>query len=199
MWRRSTHTLSSIRISPGIAHLFIRPNVAHKVGPRLLAAGTLSSTFLAFSRVQTMMDPVSVFAIVSAAGNLAFKSGKVVQTLYELAEKYKQAEVTILSIIQECRTIELAWTRIERWAENGLDDYHDYEQLAERLQLSLYSGQLVMNELEKDLAALQTSPQFSKFRRKAKIVWNDRLLQDHQNRIRGQVCAMLLLLEVIQL
>ncbi|ORY08788.1 hypothetical protein BCR34DRAFT_388378 [Clohesyomyces aquaticus] len=145
------------------------------------------------------MDPASVFSIVGAAGSLALNCGKVIHTLYDLAERYKDAEVAILSIIQECRTIELAWSRIERWVATGLDDYEDYEQLGDRLQLSLYHGQLVIAELEKDLFAIQKTPQYSRFRRRTKIVWNGSVLQAHQDRIRGQVCAMMLLLEVIQL
>jgi hypothetical protein len=144
------------------------------------------------------MDPISIITIVGAAGSLAFKCGMVIHTLYELMEKHKHAEISIMSIIQECRTIELAWSRIGRWAANGLDDYDD-DQLSERLQLSLYSGQLVMTELEKDLTSFLGKSQHSKFRRKAKIVWSERMLQDHQNRLRGQVCAMILLLDVIQL
>ena len=145
------------------------------------------------------MDPVSILSIVTATSNLVCKCGSVIQTLHDLAHRYKQAEVSILSIIQECQTIELAWSRIEQWAENGLNDYEDYDQLSNRLQNSLYSGQLVMAELEKDLFAIQEAPQHSRFRRKTKIIWNERLLHDHQDRIRGQVCAMMLLLEVIHL
>jgi hypothetical protein len=145
------------------------------------------------------MDPVTVVSLVSATSSLVFKCGKIIQALYQLAERYKQAELSILSIIEECRTIELAWSRIERWASQYLRDCDDYEALHERLQLSLYSGSLAMSALEKDITSIQNAPQFSTFRRRTKIIWNERTLQEHQNRIRGQVCGLTLLLEVIQL
>ncbi|KAH7075170.1 hypothetical protein FB567DRAFT_610765 [Paraphoma chrysanthemicola] len=145
------------------------------------------------------MDPVSVLSIASAAGNLAFKCGTIVQTLHCLIERYRQAELTILSVIQGCRTVELAWSRIERWAANNLDGLDDYEELGERLQMSIYAGQLFMAELEKDLASLKPTPRYSTLRRRTKILWNDALLREHQDRIHRQVCALTLLLEVMQL
>ncbi|KAH7064305.1 hypothetical protein BKA63DRAFT_170678 [Paraphoma chrysanthemicola] len=145
------------------------------------------------------MDPVSVLSIASAAGNLAFKCGTIVQTLHCLIERYRQAKLSILSVIQDCRTVELAWSRIERWAANNLDGLDDYEELGERLQMSIYAGQLFMAELEKDLASLKPTPKYSTLRRRTKILWNDALLREHQDRIQRQVCALTLLLEVIQL
>jgi hypothetical protein len=145
------------------------------------------------------MDPATILSLVSASSSLTLKCGTIIKDLYQLAERYKHAEISILSIIDECRTIELAWSRIEQWATHNLQSCDDYEALQDRLQLSLYSGSLVMSELAKDLASVQDAPQISTFRRKTKFVWNQSLFKEHQDRIRGQVCALTLLLEVIQL
>ncbi|KAF2728326.1 hypothetical protein EJ04DRAFT_101995 [Polyplosphaeria fusca] len=145
------------------------------------------------------MDPASVISIVSAAGSLVFKCGTIIQALHDLAERYKHAELTIMAIIQECHTIELAWSRIERWLACGLHRYEDSYQLGNRIALAVSSGQLIMAELEKDLASIEkTAPQRA-FRRRTKLLWNEKMLQAHQYRIRGQVGALTLLLEVIQL
>lgn len=145
------------------------------------------------------MDPASIISIAAAAGSLAFKCGTIVQTLHCLQERYKRAELTILSVIQDCRTIQLAWSRIEKWAGSGLEFLDDHEELAERLQLSIYAGQLFMAELEKDLDSLENTPKYSTLRRRTKILWNESLFREHQDRIQRQVCALTLLLEVIQL
>ncbi|KAH8730904.1 hypothetical protein GQ44DRAFT_823047 [Phaeosphaeriaceae sp. PMI808] len=145
------------------------------------------------------MDPASIISIAGAAGSLAFKCGTIVQRLHSLTERYKQAELTILSVIQGCRTIELAWSRIERWAANSLYSFDDYEELGDRLQLSIYAGQLFMAELEKNLASLEDTPKYSTLRRRAKILWNESMLRVHQDRIQRQVCVLTLLLELIQL
>jgi hypothetical protein len=145
------------------------------------------------------MDPASILSIASAAGSLAFKCGTIVKTLYTLTERYKQAELTILSVIQDCRTIELAWSRIERWAADSPDIFDDDQELAERLQMSIYAGQLFMAELEKDLSSLSCTPRYSTLRRRTKILWNETMFRVHQDRIQRQICALTLLLEVIQL
>jgi hypothetical protein len=145
------------------------------------------------------MDPVTILSIAAAAGSLAFKCGTIVQTLYALRDRFRQAELTILSVIQDCRTIELAWSQIQKWAANNLDVDDEHNELAERLQLSIYSGQLFMAELEKDLASLENIPKHSTLRRRTKIVWNESMLRVHQDRIQRQTCALTLLLEVIQL
>jgi hypothetical protein len=145
------------------------------------------------------MDPVTILSIAGAAGSLAFKCGTIVQTLHCLRERFKQAELTILSVIQDCRTIELAWSQIEKWAANNTNDDGEHEELAERLQDSIYSGKLFMAELEKDLASLERTPKYSALRRRTKIVWNESMLRVHQDRIQRQICALTLLLEVIQL
>jgi hypothetical protein len=145
------------------------------------------------------MDPVTILSIASAAGSLAFKCGTIVQTLHGLRDKFKQAELTILSVIQDCRTIELAWSQIQKWAADNFDVDDEHDDLAERLQLSIYSGQLFMAELGKDLASLKNIPKHSTLRRRTKIVWNESMLRVHQDRLQRQMCALTLLLEVIQL
>jgi hypothetical protein len=145
------------------------------------------------------MDPVTILSIAAAAGSLAFKCGTIVQTLYALRDRFRQAELTILSVIQDCRTIELAWSQIQKWAANNLDVDDEHNKLAERLQLSIYSGQLFMAELEKDLASLENIPKHCTLRRRTKIFWNESMLRVHQDRIQRQMCALTLLFKVIQL
>jgi hypothetical protein len=115
------------------------------------------------------MDPVSILSIARAAGSLAFQCGAIVRTLHCLRDKYKPAELTILSVVEDCRTIELAWLRIEKWAAHSLDVDEQYE-VAERLQLSIYSGQLLMAEVEKELISVECAPKYSTLRRRTKII-----------------------------
>ena len=145
------------------------------------------------------MDPTTILSVVNVSAGLTIKCGNVIRALYELAQRYKQAELTILSVIEECHTIQLAWTRIEKWAAQHLDGSEEHDELLERLKLSLYTGQLVMCALEKDLSSMQNTPQFSNFRRRTKIIWNEKVIQDHRSRLHGQIGALTLLLEVLSL
>lgn len=69
----------------------------------------------------------------------------------------------------------------------------------ERLDRSLECGTLVIGALQDDLSAYIIGPEESDVIQNSKAVWNERSLQDHQHRIRGQVLAMSLLLQVIEL
>ena len=76
------------------------------------------------------------------------------------------------------------------------------DQLAKRLCSSLAAGMMVLSALEQDLVHLggAAAPVGSLgFRRRNKIIWNEQVFRDHQDRLRGQIGAMTLLLEVIKL
>ena len=142
------------------------------------------------------MDPISTISLVASCAGLAKTCVSVSKTLTDLAEKYKHAELTLLSIAEECDIIQVAWIQIERWASHTADRIDDYEYLYARLEKSVYTGELIMSALETDLHCLQRS---GNLLRRTKVVWNDNAIRDHQHRLRGQVCALTLLLEAIQL
>lgn len=123
--------------------------------------------------------------------------GGVVKALHTLAETYNDAELAILSMIEECENIRFAWSTLEDWATHSLRGMINCEQLLERLQRSIYSGQLIMTAMEQDLA--RAMPNAGTFKRHASLVWNEGVLQAHQSRIRGQVAALQLLLQVVSM
>jgi hypothetical protein len=146
------------------------------------------------------MEPISAISLVSSCASLTRICISVSKSLTELAEKYKHAELSMLSLAEECNTVQLAWTEIERWAaenQNHIDGHHEIQ---ERLHTSVRTGRLVVSSLEMDLKALQKAENDGpRFFGKSRLVWNDNVLRDHQHRLRGQVAALTLLLEVIQL
>ncbi|KAF2797877.1 hypothetical protein K505DRAFT_414740 [Melanomma pulvis-pyrius CBS 109.77] len=143
------------------------------------------------------MDPASVLGIVAGCTTLTVRCASVVQNLSSLVKTYKNAELFILTISEECETIQFAWQRIEQWASQNLQYVEDTEQLRDRLQRSIYSGELVMAALEEELVAILSRT--NDIKRRAGLVWNNNVFLDHQNRIRGQVAALQLLLQVISM
>ncbi|KAI9877767.1 MAG: hypothetical protein M1830_002897 [Pleopsidium flavum] len=149
-----------------------------------------------------MADPVTIVAIVNGSFGLALKCAKVAKDLHDLAEKYKHAELAILSMVEECEVIQLAWSRIQGWCQGWADDASCDHQLLGRLNQSLIVGTMVMSALEKELpsSSEDTDSRVSTgFRWRSKVVWNETAFQIHQDRIRGQVGALNLLLQVIKL
>lgn len=145
------------------------------------------------------MEPASILATVNTSIGLTSKIVTVAKDLHDLAKRCKDAELTILSIAEECEIIRLAWRKIENWCRSWANtDFTDIE-LLERLDRSLVVGIMIISALEKDIEPLKEPSMSSGFIRRAKILWNDDSFQTHQKRIRGQVGALSLLLEAVKL
>lgn len=143
------------------------------------------------------MDPASVVGLVAACSSLVKTCGSVVISLQNVAHMYKDAELTILSMVEQCENIRLAWTGLEEWASKHLHDMNNSELLLERLQRSIYSGQLTMAQLEKDLS--KSKLKTGTFRRRINVAWNATVFNEHQSRLRDQSASLQLLLQVISL
>ena len=155
-----------------------------------------------------MADPISIAGIAQGSVGLILQCGGVIKSLNEIAGTLKQARLTILSMRQEVETIEMAWTKIRDWSQSSAEAKSNGQEIAgvnhgflERLDRSLDCGLLVMSALREDLSEFITINPTEKitFGKRTKIAWNEKALQGHQNRIRGQVLSMNLLLQVLNL
>ena len=143
-----------------------------------------------------MTDPISIISLVEGSFTLIVQCGSAIKSLNEIASKYKQAELILSSMIQEVDVIELAWKRIKDWFESYTNEAGDGE-LLERLDKSLKCGTNVISAFQDDL--LDYGSKKLGFMQRSRLNWNEKALRDHQDRIRGQVQAMSLLLQVIEL
>jgi hypothetical protein len=147
-----------------------------------------------------MAEPATIISIINGSLGLVVKIGAVLNDLYSLSKRLRYAEVTLQSIASECETIQVAWEEIEAWVKNQPTERDEGRQrLFARLNKSLLSGTMVFSKLEKDLKEFTNVPQSVGFFRRSKVVWNEPIFTQHQERIRGQVTAMTLLLQVIHL
>jgi hypothetical protein len=143
------------------------------------------------------MDPASIAGLVAACFSLTKQCASVIKTLHALIETYKSAELTILSVVTECETIQFAWLRIELWAKEHLYHVDGFEELGARLQKSIYCGEIVMSAFEEELLSITSKS--GSLGKGVNLAWNSSVLNEHQNRIRGQVAALQLLLQVMSL
>ena len=146
-----------------------------------------------------MADPVTVLAIVNGSAGLILKCASVIKSLHEIANKHKKADIAVMSLISEVDTIELAWKQIKEWAKDYFRDAAVDTELLNRLNRSLECGALVMSALQNDISDYQRNGSTMSFKQRSKTVWNEKALQDHQSRVRGQAVAMTLLLQVLKL
>ena len=122
---------------------------------------------------------------------------KVIKGLHDLAGKDKNAEVSIRSTAHELDIIRLAWERIESVLMAWEGDEGSDDELLERLRQNLEFGALIVAALAEDMSTFTKRP-FT-FTQRSKYVWSEKKFKDHQDRIRGQVSAMNLLVSVLKM
>ena len=144
------------------------------------------------------MDPVSAIGLVEASLGLAVQFGSAAKTLNDVADKYKNAKLTIKSLIQNLDILQLSWTQIGVWFRERFenDSLHDVD-LAKRVAGFLETGSLIMEALQHDLQAYNVN--HLNFSTRSKLIWNETTLQNHQGRIRDQALSMSLFLQAVNL
>ena len=141
------------------------------------------------------MDPVSIVGLVEGSIGLAVQCGSILKRLNSLAGQYKYAKLTILTMVQNLEIMQLSWDRIGVWSVDYVPkSSHD---ISQRLERFLETGSLVLGALEEDLRSYDVSDM--SFRERSRLLWNESIMQGHQNRIRDQAQSMSLLLQAIQL
>ncbi len=144
------------------------------------------------------MDPATIVGLVSSAVELAIACGSAAKDLNALVSKYKNAKLAILSMVQGLDTMQLAWSRIGKWAQNQTPDgLLEDDDFIGRLRRSLETGLLVMDALREEL--LIYKPLKMGLTQRTKVIWNESTLKSHQERIRDQASSMTLLLQAINL
>lgn len=100
-----------------------------------------------------MVDPVTILEIINGSLGLALKSATVVNQLYDLSGKFKNVELSIRSLSNECEAIRDAWDQIGVWSQNCTVGS---EQFLTRLARSIETGGMVISALGEDVLSLQT-------------------------------------------
>ena len=143
------------------------------------------------------MDPVSVSSIVIGAASLAIQCAQATKCLHDLRGKLRDAHLTIISAIQEIENVRIAWERIQQLLSTWGDDHGADTELLQQLGRQVELGAIILTALSNDLQTFEPNP--SSLSQRTRIVWNESLLQAHQDRVRGQATAMTLLLSVLQM
>ncbi|KAL2039862.1 hypothetical protein N7G274_007263 [Stereocaulon virgatum] len=149
-----------------------------------------------------MAELAMIIGLIDGSAGLLIKCGSVVNTLSNLAGKFKKAELAIKTMIQQVDTIKAAWSRIREWSiecQKNEDARRSGLELLGRLNQSLECGDLVISALEEDLVPYRNAKKTMSLRQRSKSIWNENLLHLHRDRVRDQVLTMNLLLQVLQL
>ncbi|KAL8949764.1 MAG: hypothetical protein Q9222_004163 [Ikaeria aurantiellina] len=106
----------------------------------------------------------------------------------------------IVVIVQELATTQCAWALVR----DTLGSHHHAlsQDILVRLDEAFHWGSVILSDLDEELLACTKTPVASgeySFRQRTRLVWNEKKLRIHQDRIRGQVMSMSLLISVLRL
>jgi len=143
------------------------------------------------------MDPVSIVSIINASFGLALKCSKVATDLHASFSQLKQAELSVLEVVNGCQMIETVLKRIQAIVE--LSEPRIDEDIYHQFESTLHLVSVVIASLEADLASVMSMERDPGFREKVKIMWNGGVIKTHQDRITRQLTAMTCLLKLMEL
>lgn len=151
------------------------------------------------------MDPVTAFGLFSSALQVLQAIASTVGGLRQLTGKLREADFTIQSLIQELACIRTALTSLKEWLHihrsgSGRDG-PKFSELQQDLAVAMDGCRVVMEVLSCEVFELAKSVEESggvNFSTRLRIVWNDDTMRGHQEKLRAQVQALQLLLQVCQ-
>ncbi len=149
------------------------------------------------------MDPASIVGLISASGTIVSAITLTVKGLSDIRGKYAGADLRIRLLIGQLSTVKSALNQIRDWVEYNLVDSPTQAELVEGLNVSLDGCKAAMDVLAEEVTGLvgDASPGSRlnpTFRTRAKYVWNESSMKDHQDRLHAQVAALQLLLQAAQ-
>jgi hypothetical protein len=139
-------------------------------------------------------DPISIIGAVGAVANIIDVVTKSIKHISELRDRWKNADLTLLSLASQLTALRGALSKIRSWIETDLngDPHH---QLVLDLDISIKCCHLLARKIETLVGDLSLDPDKPRnFSNIIKQVFNGRSIDDVQRLIEQQTSALTLLL-----
>jgi hypothetical protein len=146
------------------------------------------------------MDPVTFIGTLSATGAIVAGITKVAHKLSTLRGRFHEADTTLGLLIVELSAVKGALGQVDDWANFGSTNNPVSEDLAEAFELSLEGCRTAVSLLEEEVVTLTNAflAEDDDFMARARTVWNESTIKDHQQKLHGQILALQLLLQTVQ-
>lgn len=145
------------------------------------------------------MDPGSVFGIVSGGVQVIQAITSTVHGLNQLYGRFREADFTIRSLIQELDCIDTALASLREWSRNNTNGPQSEEYIRD-LTVAMDGCRVIMEVVSHDVSTLvqSTRDDGMGIRARMKVVWNEQMMHGHKEKLHSQVMALQLLLQVCQ-
>ena len=106
--------------------------------------------------MRNMVDPITVLGTAGAVANIIEVLSKIITTLHEIHQQWKDADFTFLSLVAQLIALRAALTKIKEWADGEVTE-HDY-QLAMDLDVTVACCRLLVGKIDAQASDLQSKP-----------------------------------------
>lgn len=147
------------------------------------------------------MEPVTFIGTLSAAGTIVAGISTVAHDLSRLRERFKEADKTVGLLLTELSAIKGALGQVEDWVKYGSAAGPVQEELAGSFEMSIEGCKTAVDLLSDKVAMLRHAflNEENDFMARARTVWNESALKDHQQHLRAQVQALQFLIQTVQM
>lgn len=147
------------------------------------------------------MDPGSIVGLISASIQVLQAITSTVHGLNQLYGKFRDADLTIHSLIQELSCIGTALTSLKEWTRINSSNGPQSEEYNRDLAVAMEGCHVIMEVVSHDVSDLVQSTQEDRIagiRARMRVVWNEETMRGHREKLHAQVNALQLLLQVCQ-
>lgn len=146
-----------------------------------------------------MAEAAAILTCVGSSAGILVTITKIIHTLSEVRNQYRYAETTIRLLMTQLSTIKSALLRIRDWADFALTNQSLPESLANDLDVAMEGCEIAMDCLAEEVNSLVGDSGTSfpgTAAARAKVVWDESNMKEHQVRLSHQVQALQLIIQI---
>jgi len=142
-----------------------------------------------------MVDPISLIGTAGSVANIIDVVAKTIDTIRELANEYKDADLRFFSLVSQLTALRAAFDKILEWMGMDMDPGDPHHQLIMDLDLSMTCCRMLVGKIDDMLAELRQEDDGKlDFASKVKLVFGSKNINGIQKLIEQQTGALTLLL-----
>lgn len=149
-----------------------------------------------------MSEPLTAPSITAKAAALAVACGTTVKSIHAIVHRYQGIGLITSSIAQELASVQCVWDLVQTLLSQRMTHGDMDRELLFRLDRTIQHGRQIVNWLDSELASstsfLACTSEHG-FRQRTRMIRNEKRWRSHQDRIRGQMMSMNLLIAMLRL
>jgi len=143
------------------------------------------------------MEPSAIVGLCGSCIGIAYRAGKLAHDIHDLRHKFKDVDISLLSVKSQASAIQAVTEILSRWLDNPQVQVDGSLQL--QLASILDACEFLLGFIQEHVSKATQSQQKLGFRSRSKYLWNESSLNGYRDMLQTQVQTLQLILQCIQL